>query len=128
MIDFVVAEFRSSKIHAVFTRSVVNRGEEVKARTYRVGFGGGKMYPEAVACHHMMFPCTVFYCHKFAGTRAYMVPLVADDGSRVDAIALCHFDTSSWNPGHASFRLLGVEPGTVPICHFIVKDLAWVPD
>ncbi|XP_031504217.1 BURP domain-containing protein 5-like [Nymphaea colorata] len=58
----------------------------------------------------------------------YMVPLIADDGSRVNALALCHFDTSKWNSGHASFRLLGVKPGTVPICQFIVKNHAWVPN
>ncbi|KAF3780991.1 hypothetical protein EJ110_NYTH37878 [Nymphaea thermarum] len=128
LIDFIVAEFGTSEIHAAVT-SVVNKEEEVKARSYRVGVGGGRlMSHKVVTCHETMFPCAVFYCHNFAGTRPYMVPLVADDGSRVNAIALCHFDTSSWNPGHMSFRLLGVKPGTVPICHFILKDLAWVPN
>ncbi|XP_031503646.1 BURP domain-containing protein 5-like [Nymphaea colorata] len=126
MIDFVVAELGSREIHAVVT-SVVNKEEKVKARTYRVGDGGGKvMSSKVVTCHDVTFPYAVFYCHNFQGTRPYMVPLIADDGSRVNAIALCHFDTSNWNPGHASFRLLGVKPGTVPICHFILKDLAWV--
>ncbi|XP_031476378.1 BURP domain-containing protein 5-like isoform X2 [Nymphaea colorata] len=128
MIDFVVAELGSREIHAVVT-SVVNKEEKVKARTYRVGDGGGKvMSPKVVTCHDVTFPYAVFYCHNFPGTRPYMVPLIADDGSLVNAIALCHFDTSKWNPGHASFRFLGVKPGTVPICHFIVKDLAWVPN
>ncbi|XP_031478350.1 BURP domain-containing protein 5-like [Nymphaea colorata] len=40
MIDFVVAEFGTNEIHAAIT-SVVNREEEVKARIYRVGVGGG---------------------------------------------------------------------------------------
>ncbi|XP_031503768.1 BURP domain-containing protein 5-like [Nymphaea colorata] len=128
MIDFVVAELGSREIHTVVT-SVVNKEEKVKARTYRVGDGGGKVISsKVVACHDVMFPYVVFYCHIFPGTRPYMVPLIADDGSQVNAIALCHFDTSKWNPGHASFQLLGVKPGTVPICHFIVKDLAWVPN
>ncbi|XP_031472911.1 BURP domain-containing protein 5-like [Nymphaea colorata] len=128
MIDFAVAEFGTNEIHAAVT-SVVNRDEEVKARTYKVGVGGGRvMSRKVVTCHNMMFPYAVFYCHNLAWTRAYMVPLVAEDGSRVNAIALCHFDTSNWNPGHASFRVLGVKPGTVPICHFILKDLAWVPN
>ncbi|KAF3780992.1 BURP domain-containing protein 17 [Nymphaea thermarum] len=128
LIDFIVSEFGTSEIHAAVT-SVVNREEEVKARSYKVGVSGGRlMSHKVVTCHGMMFPCAVFYCHNFAGTRPYMVPLVADDGSRVNAIALCHFDTSNWNPRHASFRLLGVKPGTVPICHFILKDLAWVPN
>ncbi|CAN6457721.1 unnamed protein product [Victoria cruziana] len=129
MIDFVVEEFGTSEIHAAVT-SAANRQAEAKARSYRVGVGGGRlMSHKVVACHRLMFPYTVFYCHNFGGTKAYMVPLVAEDGSRVDAIALCHFDTSNWIPEHASFRLLGVKPGTVPICHFIVDDdLAWVPN
>ncbi|XP_031472851.1 BURP domain-containing protein 5-like [Nymphaea colorata] len=128
MIDFVVAELGSHEIHSVVT-SVVNKKEKVKAKTYRVGDGGGKvMSPKVVTCHDVTFPYAVFYCHNFPGTRPYMVPLIAEDGSQVNAIALCHFDTSKWNPGHASFRFLGVKPGTVPICHFIVKDLAWVPN
>ncbi|XP_031503868.1 probable leucine-rich repeat receptor-like protein kinase At1g35710 [Nymphaea colorata] len=113
MINFVVAELGSSEIHAVVT-SVANKEEKVKASTYRVGVGGGRLMSHKVVT-----------CHE---TRPYMVPLVADDGSQVNAIVLCHFDTSNWNPGHASFRLLGVKPGIVPICHFILKDLAWVPN
>ncbi|CAN6457726.1 unnamed protein product [Victoria cruziana] len=128
MIDFVVAEFRTREIHAAAT-NVVNREGELKPKRYRVDVSGGRLISrKVVACHNMMFPYAVFYCHNFAETRPYMVPLVADDGSRVNAIALCHFDTSNWNPGHASFRWLGVRPGTVPICHFIVEDLAWVPN
>ncbi|XP_031473787.1 BURP domain-containing protein 5-like [Nymphaea colorata] len=128
MIDFVVAELGTREIHAVFT-SAVNREEAVKVRSYRVGAGGGRMMTNKVmTCHNTVFPYAVFYCHNFAGTRVYMVPLVAEDGSRVSAIALCHIDTSNWNPRHESFRVLGVKPGTVPICHFIVEGLAWVPN
>lgn len=128
MVDFVVAEFGTREIRAASTYAV-NRDEEAKARSYRVGIGGGRlMSRKVVSCHNRMFPYSVFYCHNFSGTRAYLVPLIADDGSRVNAIALCHFDTSSWNPGHASFQILGVKPGTVPICHFILKDLAWLPN
>ncbi|XP_031474093.1 BURP domain protein RD22-like [Nymphaea colorata] len=128
MIDFVVAELGTRQIHAVAT-SAVNREEAAKVRSYRVGAGGGRMLSNKVmACHNTVFPFAVFYCHNFAGTRVYMVPLVAEDGSRVNAIALCHFDTSNWNPQHESFRVLGVKPGTVPICHFIVEGLAWVPN
>ncbi|KAF3780989.1 hypothetical protein EJ110_NYTH37875 [Nymphaea thermarum] len=119
MIDFVVAELGSREIHAVVS-SVVNKEEKVKARTYRVGDRGGKvMSPKVVTCHDLMFLYVVFYCHNFSGTRPYMVPLIADDGSRVNAIALCHFDTSNWNPGHASFRLLGPFPYVtwVPLGH-----------
>ncbi|CAN6457725.1 unnamed protein product [Victoria cruziana] len=128
MIDFAVAELGTGDIRAVVT-SAVSGEEKAEARTYRIGAGGGRMMSrKAVTCHSMVFPYAVFYCHSFAGTRAYMVPLIADDGGRVNAVALCHFDTSNWNAGHASFRVLGVKPGTVPVCHFIVQGLAWVPN
>uniref|UniRef100_A0A5K0W0I5 BURP domain-containing protein n=2 Tax=Nymphaea colorata TaxID=210225 RepID=A0A5K0W0I5_9MAGN len=107
MIDFVVVEFGTSEIHVAIT-SVVNREEELKARTYRAGAGaseGRVMSHKMMTCHNMMFPYVVFY-HNLAGARAYMAPLVSDNGNRVNAIAMCHFDTSRENSGHASYRLL----------------------
>ncbi|CAN6457712.1 unnamed protein product [Victoria cruziana] len=128
MVDFAVGEFGTNAIHAVVT-SVVNGEEEAAVRTYKVDVGREWMMSrKVVTCHNLVFPYAVFYCHSLSGTKTYMVPLVAEDGGRVNAIALCHFDTSNWHPRHASFRVLGVKPGTVPICHFILKDLAWVPN
>ncbi|CAN6678946.1 unnamed protein product [Malus baccata var. baccata] len=55
------------------------------------------------------YPYAVFYCHAIEKTRTYMVPLQGTDGTRAKA--------------------LKVEPGTVPICHFLkVEDVIWVPN
>ncbi|KNA03061.1 hypothetical protein SOVF_212750, partial [Spinacia oleracea] len=46
----------------------------------------------------------------------------------VEAVAVCHMDTSQWSPNHASFRVLKIKPGSSPVCHFFPADnLVWVP-
>nr|XP_048322397.1 BURP domain-containing protein 5-like [Ziziphus jujuba var. spinosa] len=56
-------------------------------------------------------------------TKAYRVPLKMQHQQEDDvAIAVCHSDTSSWNPKHAAFQQLKVKPGIVPICHFLCSD------
>lgn len=84
---------------------------------------------KAIVCHLTKYPYAVFYCHKTEATRAYYVPLVSEDGeSKVKAVAVCHTDTSQWNPKHLAFQVLKVKPGTVPVCHFLPEDhLVWVP-
>ncbi|KAL2346895.1 hypothetical protein Fmac_000895 [Flemingia macrophylla] len=86
--------------------------------------GGNK----AVVCHKQSYPYAVFYCHKTETTKAYSVPLESDDGIRVKAVAVCHTDTSQWNPKHLAFQVLKVKPGTVPVCHFLPEDhVVWLP-
>ncbi|KDP33666.1 hypothetical protein JCGZ_07237 [Jatropha curcas] len=80
-----------------------------------------------VACHFQNYIYPVFYCHKTCNTKAYMVPLVGADKTQVSAVAVCHTDTSKWNPMHLAFQVLKVEPGTVPICHFLPEGhIVWV--
>ncbi|XP_027180301.1 BURP domain protein RD22-like isoform X1 [Coffea eugenioides] len=83
---------------------------------------------EIVSCHRQNYFYAVFYCHTTQNTDAYMVNLVGADGAKVKAVAVCHRDTSAWNPKHLAFQLLKVKPGTVPICHFLPEDhIVWVP-
>lgn len=85
--------------------------------------------PKMVACHTMPYPYKVFYCHsQQTENKAYVVSLGGDNGGRVEGVAVCHMDTSQWSPSHASFRVLGIEPGTSPVCHFFRGDnLVYVP-
>ncbi|BBN67566.1 unknown seed protein like 1 [Prunus dulcis] len=53
--------------------------------------------PKMVACHTMSYP--------------YAVLLGGEDGDRVEAVAVCHLDTSQWSPNHASFSVLRTKPG-----------------
>lgn len=85
--------------------------------------------PKMVACHTLPYPYAVFYCHFQEGeNKVFEVSLGGENGDRVEAVAVCHMDTSQWNQDHVSFRLLGVQPGASPVCHFFPADnLIWVP-
>ncbi|KAG6518152.1 hypothetical protein ZIOFF_021554 [Zingiber officinale] len=44
-------------------------------------------------------------------------------GSRVEAIVVCHLDTTSWNPQHVMLQVLQVKPGSAePVCHILPSD------
>ncbi|KAG9440315.1 hypothetical protein H6P81_020480 [Aristolochia fimbriata] len=84
--------------------------------------------PEGVACHSLPFPYKVFYCHQMRKTRVFRATLRGENGDRVEAVAVCHMDTSGWSQDHPAFLLLGVGPGTEPVCHWFREDnLIWVP-
>ncbi|KAI3967569.1 hypothetical protein MKW92_009269 [Papaver armeniacum] len=71
----------------------------------------------------------IFYCHETSAhtAQAYVVPLVGADGMKIKATAVCHQDTSKWDPDHVAFQVFKVKPGTVPICHFLTEDsIVWV--
>ena len=58
----------------------------------------------------------------------FEVSLEGENGERVESAAVCHMDTSRWDRDHVSFHVLGVEPGSSPVCHFFPSDnLVWVP-
>uniref|UniRef100_A0A0V0HQ68 BURP domain-containing protein n=1 Tax=Solanum chacoense TaxID=4108 RepID=A0A0V0HQ68_SOLCH len=81
-----------------------------------------------VACHTMP---SVYYCHHTSSKSKVLKVSLRNDanGYKIEAIAVCHLDTSDWNPSHLSFRVLGILPGTSPICHFFPSsnDLVWIP-
>ncbi|XP_027356533.1 BURP domain-containing protein BNM2A-like [Abrus precatorius] len=85
--------------------------------------------PKMVACHTMPYPYAVFYCHsQESGNRVYRVSLAGDNGDRVEAMVVCHLDTSQWAPNHVSFQVLRITPGSSSVCHFFPADhLIWVP-
>ncbi|KAL6213580.1 hypothetical protein ACLB2K_013027 [Fragaria x ananassa] len=85
--------------------------------------------PKMVACHTMPYPYAVFYCHSQQSVnKVYKIELGGEDGDRVDAVAVCHLDTSEWSPNHVSFSVLRIKPGTSAVCHFFAADnLVWVP-
>lgn len=87
--------------------------------------GASKM----VACHTMPYPYAIFYCHsQLSENKVFKVSLCGDNGDRVEAVAVCHMDTSRWSQNHVSFHVLKIEPGTIPVCHFFPADnLVWVP-
>ncbi|XP_068312429.1 BURP domain protein RD22-like [Pyrus communis] len=81
-----------------------------------------------IVCHKMDNGYAVFYCHGFKRTRAYSVPLQGSDGTKVKAVAICHLDTSAWNPKTYALLEVKVAPGTDSVCHFLPEGhIAWVP-
>ncbi|OMO59149.1 hypothetical protein CCACVL1_25050 [Corchorus capsularis] len=76
--------------------------------------------PNIIACHSMSYPYAVYYCHNPEGdTKVFEVTLLGEiDGDRIDAVSVCHMDTSQWDPHHVSFSVLGVLPGSSEVCHF----------
>ncbi|XP_065857657.1 BURP domain-containing protein BNM2A-like [Euphorbia lathyris] len=85
--------------------------------------------PNMVACHTLPYPYRVFYCHsQKSENKLFMVSLGGDNGGRVEAVSVCHMDTSQWSKDHASFRVLETKPGASPVCHFFRADvLVYVP-
>ncbi|KAE8786377.1 Protein RAFTIN 1B [Hordeum vulgare] len=76
--------------------------------------------PVFVGCHDEAYPYTVYRCHTTGPSRAYMVEMEgARGGDAVTIAAVCHTDTSLWNPEHVSFKLLGTKPGGTPVCHLM---------
>ncbi|XP_047314151.1 BURP domain protein USPL1-like [Impatiens glandulifera] len=82
-----------------------------------------------VPCHSMPYPFAVFYCHYQVGeNRVFKVFLKGENGDRVEAVAVCHLDTSNWSQTHVAFQVLGTEPGSSSVCHFFPADhLVWIP-
>ncbi|XP_076889984.1 BURP domain-containing protein BNM2C-like [Bidens hawaiensis] len=79
--------------------------------------------PKLVACHTMPYAYTVFYCHsQESENKVLMVTLEGEDGDVVEALSVCHMDTSQWSRSHISFSVLGVEPGATSVCHFFPSD------
>ncbi|GMI92346.1 hypothetical protein HRI_002903900 [Hibiscus trionum] len=102
-------------------------GKETNNPMFSIGRGIQNMGEEELVCHKMRYPYAVFLCHSIEGTVVYKVPLVGIRGTKANALAVCHKDTSAWSPNHPAFLILNVKPGTVPICHFVVRDtLVWV--
>ncbi|CAO2182972.1 unnamed protein product [Urochloa humidicola] len=123
MVDFATSSLGTTRVRAVST--VVARPGSSPKQEYTVtgvkravSGGDGRL----VACHAEPYAYAVFACHLTRRTRAYSVSMVGRDGTAVDAVAVCHADTAGWNPKHVAFQVLGVKPGTVPVCHFLPQD------
>ncbi|KAB1204421.1 Dehydration-responsive protein RD22 [Morella rubra] len=118
MIDFSTSKL-GKDVQAISTES----GKETQLQKYTILPGAKKMTSKkAVVCHKQNYAYAVFYCHATHTTRVYQVPLEGVDGTKAEAVAVCHTDTSAWNPKHLAFQVLKVKPGTVPVCHFLPSD------
>ncbi|KAK3161858.1 hypothetical protein QOZ80_1BG0082350 [Eleusine coracana subsp. coracana] len=122
MVDFATSSLGTSHVRAVST-VVAKEGSSPRQEYAVTGVkpaAGGT--DSLVACHAEPYPYAVFACHMTRATRAYSVSMRGEDGTAVEAVAVCHTDTAGWNPKHLAFQVLKVKPGTVPVCHFLPQD------
>ncbi|WVZ07254.1 hypothetical protein V8G54_020600 [Vigna mungo] len=120
LIGFAISKL--GKNIQVLSSSFVNKQEQYSVE------GVQNLGDKAVMCHGLNFQTVVFYCHEVCGTSAFMVSLVAADGTQTQALAICHSDTSGMNH-QMLHQIMGVDPGTNPVCHFLgTKEILWVPN
>ncbi|KAH7651483.1 BURP domain-containing protein [Dioscorea alata] len=124
MMEFSMMSLGTRDVQASSTTVKEKSGDVEVKKTYSVApagvraLGGEKL----VACHAQPYPYAVFYCHTTGKSKAYKVALVGNDGTKVEAVAVCHLDTAKWNPKHLAFQVLKVKPGSIPVCHFLPED------
>ncbi|KAI9181853.1 hypothetical protein LWI28_019307 [Acer negundo] len=120
-----------TKLRVLTTSFVENPSTKPYLRNYTVVEDPREILaPKMVACHSMPYPYAVFYCHSQEGeNRVFEISLEGGGGGeRVEAVGVCHADTSHWDRDHVSFRVLNIEPGTLPVCHVFPPDnFVWVP-
>lgn len=123
-----MVDFSTNKLGKNVQGLLTEVDRETQLQKYSIA-GVEKMAGDkTIVCHKQDYAYAVFYCHKKQITKAYVVSLLGADGTKVKAVAVCHMDTSAWNPKHLAFQVLKVKPGTVPICHFLSEDdIVWVP-
>jgi hypothetical protein len=83
----------------------------------------------AATCHDLTYPYAVFYCHTTNPVATYLVKLVAQHGRvpAMEALVVCHLNTSLWSPRHPFLVAHSLKPGDAVVCHFLSKlSIVWV--
>ncbi|XP_042493156.1 polygalacturonase-1 non-catalytic subunit beta-like [Macadamia integrifolia] len=118
LIDFVVEKL-GHHVGIWRTENVEGSYENVTIETVKLIYGNLSEPP--VICHSQPFPFQVYFCHILQKVKVYAVDIQAR--KKVNhAIMTCHYDTSTWNPNHLAFKLLGYGPGLIEVCHWINKN------
>ncbi|XP_051139091.1 BURP domain-containing protein BNM2A-like [Andrographis paniculata] len=106
----ILSTIHLTRSNTLLQKYTVNGIDEITA---------GKM----MACHTMPYPYGVLYCHyQKSPSKVFKVSLTGENGDKVEAVAVCHMDTSQWSHKHVAFEVLGIEPGSSPVCHFFPED------
>ncbi|XP_068303574.1 BURP domain protein RD22-like [Pyrus communis] len=126
MIDFTISKLGTS------VEALISTEEEKKAtmfmHKYTIMPGVKKLEGEkAVLCHKKNYTYAVFYCHAIKQTRAYIVPLVGADGVKTKAVAVCHIDTSEWNPKNLDIKALQAIHTHTHTCTYVYIHVVFDP-
>nr|XP_043622299.1 BURP domain protein RD22-like [Erigeron canadensis] len=126
MVDFTTSKL-GKNVKAISTE-VINANKDTSFQTYTIDGSSKVATNKFVSCHRQNYPYAVFYCHKAINTRAYIVSLSGEDGTKAKALAICHKYAAKLYPKDLVFKHLNVKPGTSPICHFLPEDhVVFVP-
>ncbi|KAK1296932.1 BURP domain-containing protein 3 [Acorus calamus] len=118
IVDFIVSELHTNRVIAMST-TVDNKGTETRMQAYTIASMRELAGPKTVVCHPLNYVYPVFLCHGAESTKAYEVELKGEDGTTVKSAAVCHTDTSDWDPNNMALRILNIKAGSAhPVCHF----------
>ncbi|XP_043726372.1 polygalacturonase-1 non-catalytic subunit beta-like isoform X2 [Telopea speciosissima] len=118
LIDFIVEEL-GHYVRVWSTESIEGSYENVTIGAVKLIYGNLSESP--ALCHSQPFPFQVYYCHVLQKVKVYAVDIYAQ--KKVNHVIMaCHYDTSTWNPNHLAFKLLGFGPGQIEVCHWINEN------
>ncbi|XP_043689876.1 polygalacturonase non-catalytic subunit AroGP3-like [Telopea speciosissima] len=122
LIDFVVKTL-GHQVRVWSTDNIEGSYENVTIGTVKLVYGNLSESP--ALCHSLPFLFQVYYCHILLKVKVYAVDIHAQKNMN-QVIMACHYDTSTWNPNHLAFKLLGSSPGLIEVCHWISENgLIW---
>ncbi|XP_042475063.1 polygalacturonase non-catalytic subunit AroGP2-like [Macadamia integrifolia] len=122
LVDFVVEKL-GHHVRIWNTESAEGSNENVRIRVVKLIYGNLSEPP--TFCHSQPFPFQVYYCHTLQKVKVYAVEIQAQKKLN-HVIMACHYDTSTWNPNHIAFKLLGFGPGLIEVCHWISQNgMVW---
>ncbi|KAL4353277.1 hypothetical protein GQ457_06G002240 [Hibiscus cannabinus] len=119
LVDFVRTDFGSDAKLEILRSSAVAKSTPY-VQNYTVMQAKEVAASNMMACHFKPYPYPVYYCHYQIGVenKVFRVSLAGDNRNRVDAVFVCHMDTSKWSSDFIAFRHLGFNPGDSEVCHF----------
>jgi len=124
MVEYTTSTLRSRNVLAL---STVMSKEGAPRQQYTIAPSGVKKLigKDFVACHARKYPYAIFYCHTVQGITAYQASMVGEDGTTMEAMAVCH--TIIAGPDAQGYLSgLQYKPGAVPVCHFLPQDhIVW---
>ncbi|XP_057839764.1 uncharacterized protein LOC131049716 [Cryptomeria japonica] len=129
MIDYSTAKLGSNDLNVLVTNLPINFNSENHQYSVTALFAETNSSSKHVICHSLMYPYGIYMCHEAKGTEIFEISLSGPGtyGSSIPMKAICHADTSGWNPEHAAFVALNVKPGEEGICHFMLEGtIAWL--
>ncbi|XP_043689820.1 polygalacturonase non-catalytic subunit AroGP2-like [Telopea speciosissima] len=120
LIDFIVNKL-GHHVQEWSTENIEGSYENVTIGAVKL-IHGNLSEPPAL-CHSLPFPFQVYYCHVLQKVKVYAVDIHARKKEKENHVIMaCHYNTSTWNPNHLAFKLLGFGPGLIEVCHWINEN------